>query len=351
MFLKSFEAVPRMVIYSSKDLVHELSDIINTVNDTSKDWEKRVDSIQRVRSLMVAGATDFDDFFQNLKQLELAFQVALKDLRSKVVRETCITVAFMSQSLGMKVDRFVEGLLPQLIALIPNCAKIMSTSGIVCIRFVIQFTHGPRFIPIICNNMTSKAKEIRKAMCEFLDQLLHTWQTHSLEKHVGILKDAINKGINDADAEARVFSRKAFWGFHEHFKDQADSLIHSFDAQKQKALYGEIPGGLSASSSCNSLSSLQSSSSHHQTNGRSYPVVHHPPRYPPPSSRCGKTSVASNSNSIENLHRPWSAMSGTRIPTTCSTNRSKIPVFSPKDSGESLHCHCLTSRVTSYSFH
>lgn len=339
MFLKTFEVVPRIVIYSVKDLTHELTDIINVLNDPSKDWEKRVDSLKRVRSLIIAGGTDFEDFFHNLKQLELAFQVALKDLRSKVVREACITIAFMSQVLGMKVDRFIEGLLALLINLIPNSAKIMSTSGHVCIRFIIEFTHAPRLIPIICTNMSSKAREIRKACCEFLDQLLHTWQTHSLEKHVSILQEAIKKGINDADSEARVFSRKAFWGFADHFKDQADSMIHSFDAQKQKALYGEVAGGLSAASSSNSINSQPISSSwsthhpHHQTNGRS----HHQPssRYalPPAGSRPNnnnKQSV-STSNSVENLYRPWSAMSGTRIPTA---NRSKIPVISPKESGE-----------------
>lgn len=43
---------------------------------------------------------------------------------------------------------------------------------------------------------------------EFLDQLLVTWPTHPMEKHVGILSDAIKKGISDADPEARAFSRK-----------------------------------------------------------------------------------------------------------------------------------------------
>lgn len=333
MFIKTFEVVPRIVLYSQKDLNNELTDIINILNDPSKDWEKRVEVLKRIRSLIIAGATEFEDFFQTLKQLQLAMEVALKDLRSKVVREACITIAFMSQFLGMKVDRFVEGLLQLLFNLIPNSAKIMSTSGTVCIRFVIQYTHAPRLIPIICGNMNSKAKEIRKAVCEFLDQLLHTWSTHSLEKHMSVLQEALRKGINDADSEARVYSRKAFWGFADHFKDQADSMIHSLDAQKQKALYGEVAGGLSASNSINSLNSQPvSSSSSFQTNGRVsslHPSAASSSRYPPPS-RFVKPSV-STSNSVENLYRPWSAMSGTRLPTGASSRGSKIPVFSPKE--------------------
>lgn len=42
---------------------------------------------------------------------------------------------------------------------------------------------------------------------------------------------------------------RSFWGFAEHFKDQADALMNQLDAAKQKSLQGE----LSLSSSNNSL--------------------------------------------------------------------------------------------------
>ncbi len=44
----------------------------------------------------------------------------------------------MSQLLGNKFDHFAEMVLPNLILLMPNSAKVMSTAGTVCIRFIIQ---------------------------------------------------------------------------------------------------------------------------------------------------------------------------------------------------------------------
>ncbi len=44
------------------------------------------------------------------------------------------------------------------------------------------------------------------------------------------------------------FSRRAFWGFEHHFKDQADSLLQSLDASKQKMLQGEISNSTSSGS-------------------------------------------------------------------------------------------------------
>ena len=139
--------------------------------------------------------------------------------------------------------------MPSLIQLVPNSAKIMATSGIVCLKFILQNTFSPRFIPIICGSSASKSKEIRRHVCEFLDTMLHTWPTHNLEKHVALLGDSIKKGIADADPDARTFARKAYWGFADHFKDQADSLMSGLDPSYKRLLQGEM----SQSSSSNSL--------------------------------------------------------------------------------------------------
>ena len=132
----------------------------------------------------------------------------------------------------------------------------MATSGIVCLKLILQNTFSPRFIPIICQQSTSKSKDIRRHICEFLDIMLHTWPTYTLEKHVALLQDSIKKGIADADPDARTFARKAYWGFADHFKDQADNLMSGLDPTYKRLLQGEM----SQSSSSNSLNVLQSSS-------------------------------------------------------------------------------------------
>ncbi|KAG8195475.1 hypothetical protein JTE90_010784 [Oedothorax gibbosus] len=255
MFIKSFEDVPRINLYSAKELESELTKIKDCLGNPSNDWEKRVEMSIRLRSLIVAGAPDYDEFYPFLRLLEQPFQTSIKDLRSQVVREAAITIAYLSQQLGSKLDHFAEALLPCLIILIPNSAKIMSTAGIVAIRFIIRYTHVSRLIPIITSHLSSKSKDIRKTCFEFLDQLLVTWPTQPMEKHVGALSDAIRKGISDADPEARAFSRKAFWSFADHFRDQADQLLTSLDTSKQRMLHEELT--MSNSSSSSSLTHTQ----------------------------------------------------------------------------------------------
>jgi len=250
-FSRAFEDVPTVQLFSARELEDQLTAIRETIADPNKDWSKRVDALKKVRSLLIAGAANFDELSVHLRLLEPPFQTSVKDLRSQVVREACYTIAYLSEQLGHKCDHFGEHLLNSLINLIQNSAKVMASAGLVTVRFIIRYTHSPRFIPIITQNLNSKSKDIRRACCEFLQQLLHSWSTHSLEKHIALLQEAIKKGIADADPEARLCARKAYWSFRSHFPEQADSLLNSLDSSYKRALNGELT--LSNSSSSNSL--------------------------------------------------------------------------------------------------
>jgi len=50
-----------------------------------------------------------------------------------------------------------------------------------------------------------------------------------------------------------VLAPRAFWGFAEHFRAQAESLLFSLDGAKQKQLMGDQPSESSSSTSINSL--------------------------------------------------------------------------------------------------
>ena len=188
----------------------------------------------------MAGAAEYDNFFQHLRLLDGAFKLSAKDLRSQVVREACITLGHLSSVLGNKFDHGAEAIMPTIFNLIPNSAKIMATSGVVAVRLIIRHTHIPRLIPVITSNCTSKSVAVRRRCFEFLDLLLQEWQTHSLERHISVLAETIKKGIHDADSEARIEARKCYWGFHSHFSREAEHLYHTLESSYQKALQSHL---------------------------------------------------------------------------------------------------------------
>ncbi|XP_045713479.1 CLIP-associating protein 2 isoform X21 [Phyllostomus hastatus] len=290
-FIKAFTDVPSIQIYSSRELEETLNKIREILSDDKHDWDQRANALKKIRSLLVAGAAQYDCFFQHLRLLDGALKLSAKDLRSQVVREACITVAHLSTVLGNKFDHGAEAIVPTLFNLVPNSAKVMATSGCAAIRFIIRHTHVPRLIPLITSNCTSKSVPVRRRSFEFLDLLLQEWQTHSLERHAAVLVETIKKGIHDADAEARVEARKTYMGLRNHFPGEAETLYNSLEPSYQKSLQTYLK-------SSGSVASL------------------------PQSDR-------SSSSSQESLNRPFSSKWSTANPSTVA---GRVPAGGSKPS-------------------
>ncbi|XP_016097503.1 CLIP-associating protein 1-like [Sinocyclocheilus grahami] len=290
-FIRAFKDVPAVQIYSARELEDSMNKIREILSDDKHDWEQRVAALKKVRSLLLVGASDYDGFSQQLRQLEGPLKLSAKDLRSQVVREACITLGHLSSVLGNKFDHGAENIMPTLLNLVPNSAKVMATSGMAAIRLIIRHTHYPRLIPIMTTNCASKSVAVRRRCYEFLDLLLQEWQTNSLERHVTVLMETIKKGVHDADSEAKSVARKCYWGFHAHFRKEAEHLFQALELTNQKALQSHLK-------SSDSITSL------------------------PQSDR-------SSSSSQESLTRPLSAK------TPAGSNLSKTKVVSSRVSSSS----------------
>ncbi|XP_077363615.1 CLIP-associating protein 2 isoform X9 [Festucalex cinctus] len=383
-FVKAFTDVPTVQIYSSRDLEDNLNKIREICSDDKHDWDQRANAMKKIRSLLVAGATSYDCFYQHLRLLDGAFKLSAKDLRSQVVREACITVAHLSSVLGNKFDHGAEAIVPVLFNLIPNCAKVMATSGVSAIRIIIKHTHVPRLIPLITSNCTSKSVAVRRRCYDFLDLLLQEWQTHSLERHTAVLVESIKKGIRDADSEARVEARKAYWGLRNHFPGEADALYNSLESSYQRTLQsclkssgsvaslpqsdrsssssqeslnrplsskwsaapGRVPAGSKGSGASSSLSaaSLQRSRSDVDVNAAAMAKHRHvPPKGPsrlPPGSYASlddasdKTDGARSDNGRVRTKQPLSTASSSSVSSQVdSRGRSRTKVVSQSQPG------------------
>ncbi|XP_071398050.1 CLIP-associating protein 1-like isoform X6 [Centroberyx affinis] len=330
-FIHAFEDVPTVQIYSNREVEEAMTKIRDVLSDDKRDWELRVAALKKVRSLLLAGAAEFDGFAQQLRLLEAALKLSAKDLRSQVVREACLTLGHLSSVLGSRFDHAAEAVMPTLLNLVPNSAKVMATSGMATIRLILRHTHYPRLIPIITSNCTSKSVAVRRRCFEFLDLLLQEWQTSSLERHGTVLMETIKKGIHDADAEARSVARKCYWSFHGHFSREAEHLFQGLESSYQKALQAHLRSG-------DSLMSLpasdRSSSSSQESLNRPLSVKS---SVGGSMTRCKDTltpSAAASPGSLQrsrsdvDVNAAASASARTRMPTVPSAAPSSASPFS-----------------------
>lgn len=245
-FEASFENVPQLTIFLAKDMDDIYRNILVIISDKNADWEKRVDALKKIRSLLMLSIHTHPQFAVQLKEMSIAFLDILKEeLRSQVIREACITIAYLSKTLRQKLDTFAVYILEQLINLIQNSAKVIASASTIALKYIIQYTHAPKLLKIITDTLQqSKSKDIRSALCEVLCLVFEEWQTKSLEKHAIILRDTLKKSLSDADNDARKHSRRAYWIFKGHFPEHADFIYGSLDIAAQRALEREKNGGM-----------------------------------------------------------------------------------------------------------
>lgn len=180
---------------------------VNTIiGNKNMDWEKRVEALKKIRSLILMDTTLFIQYF---KELSISFLDILKELRSQVIREACITIAYMSKTFKTKLDGFCVYIMQELINLVPNSVKIIASSGTVALKYVIKYSHASKIIPIITSNqLQSKSKDIRSTLCEMVGLIFEDWSTKIMERFSSNLKESVMKGIYDADNDARRYSRR-----------------------------------------------------------------------------------------------------------------------------------------------
>jgi len=363
MFLKAFDSTPKLNIATQKRLENELARVISVISNTSADWDQRVQAMKLFRSLVNSGIADQDDFYTTtLRNLEIPFQNNICDLRSQVVRETSITIAFLSCRLQQKFSRMAEVLLPSLIKLIPNSAKIISTSALVALRFIIQSTHSSRLITIIKYQLsTSKSKEIHRALCEIAERITTLWPPQIIERQMNDFVEVLRLGICDSDELARQYARRAFNAFAENFREQADRLFNSLDGQRQRMLNNLNHGGGStlsmngyggsATSGLNTLGILPAQVSSNQNSGTHRPNNQHQTA----SSNTNQHTIQSSGYGQQTNHS-HQANFVSRLKSTLTTSNGNSPLSSSASSGSSIpppsanhatsHVYQTTARTT-----
>ncbi|PAA69118.1 hypothetical protein BOX15_Mlig024343g1, partial [Macrostomum lignano] len=288
-FLAAFEQVPKINVYSNRDAIECLNRIRDTLSSSaSEDWEKRVDAMKQLRSLLLAGGPEFEDFLPTLRSLAVPFRGCISDLRSQVVREACITIAHLASCLGNRFDQFAEPIMEPLLALLGNTAKIVATCGMVCTSLLLRYTQSHRLLPSLLALGQAKSAIQRRCVAELMaDQVLASWPAHALERQLPGLLDWLRRCLTDADQEARSNGRRAFWRFGRQFWAQAASILNGCDSRTRAAIERVRPSDMPAPAAPGATAASRAPQSTPASRGAS----------PPRSGRGGPRSQASSRGS------------------------------------------------------
>lgn len=235
--------VKSISVYSEKELTKIMTDIIQGLKDVD-DWQARMKALGLLQGLTMGDGIEFDSFITQLKGCHELLINQISDLRSIVMKEACRTVGFLAYRLGHNFSLIAELLLPVLMKQVVVKIQVMSSAADRCIRIIIKsaLQGFPRIITQFLDNCISKTPTLRKCSYEYLCLAAALWKIEILEKSLGLIKNVLKSGMNDADLNTRKAARQLFWVLRSRsqWKVAMDSFLLELEPSTQKHALAEF---------------------------------------------------------------------------------------------------------------
>ena len=125
-FERAFAEVDDVFINTESDLEKQIVKLIAGLQVDSEEWEMRVSTLKEFQGTVKTCTNKFASFPHHLRKLDGPINDCLRDLRSQVAREACITLAYTSKLNGKSMDKSFEYLITPLLTVIQNSTKVIT---------------------------------------------------------------------------------------------------------------------------------------------------------------------------------------------------------------------------------
>ena len=160
----------------------------------------------------------------------------MKELRSSLCRDYCITVALFSMKLGQDFFRQVNLLFKNLMNLAQSSTKIMSSSAMITAEYIAEHIRVSKLLNTISSEINSKSNSIRKVAFRMCNIILNTWPRETIFHQIKVLMEMVKAGCTDADVQCRQYGRDAYSILAERFNEEAKAVFESLDPKRQRML-------------------------------------------------------------------------------------------------------------------
>ncbi|XP_003371758.1 hypothetical protein Tsp_05427 [Trichinella spiralis] len=187
--------------------------------------------IQKLRSAMLSAELSIL-ILSDIPKLARKLNSCFTDLRSQIVRETCVTFAqfysrFIAQLEKSKCERLAEFCLPTMLDLVNASAKVISSSASVASTIMFKHVQSFRLIAILVDKYNSKSRDIRRLCASLMRFSLQTWNDANLKKIPKTqVANFITKILDDADQKVRADGQEVVY---EQQLGTAFALLYKFD--------------------------------------------------------------------------------------------------------------------------
>ena len=123
-FERAFAEVVDVYISTETDLEKRITKLISGLAVDAEEWEMRVNTLKEIQGMIKTCVNRFPNFSQHLRKLDGPLNDCIRDLRSQVAREACITFAYSSKLNGKSLEKSFEYLITALMTVVQNSTKV-----------------------------------------------------------------------------------------------------------------------------------------------------------------------------------------------------------------------------------
>eukprot|EP00906_Rhabdomonas_costata_P029963 RCo042320 len=233
------EEAPPIVFDSEKDLRAEFDRLGAQLVDITSPWAKRVESLRRVKSCLLGGASSWPNFVQIVRQtLREPLINQLKDLRTVICLEACAVVQCLcSHSQGPQWEAMSDWWLPSLFRCAVVTIAVVADNGNSTLRFVVRSGRlSARAMNCILEHTQSKHSACRARAAECILLMLQRCPGPFTERCGDALEKFLKAAVEDPVAEIRSCARLSWWAYHSHHPQRADRLLTTLEPSSQKQI-------------------------------------------------------------------------------------------------------------------
>ena len=172
------------------------------------DWDDQVAAMRRLMGLVRGGILEDESFVRQLSVLYQGLADAACNLRSALVKQSCLVISQLARELGATFD-IVGDFFPPLSTQLSHGTQIIAESCKFTLLVIARNCQTRRTILAILELAGKKGVAQRSVAAESLQIVMRDWEFAKVEKSWSNIEPVLMNLLNDAASEVRMFARMA----------------------------------------------------------------------------------------------------------------------------------------------
>ncbi|OHT11365.1 hypothetical protein TRFO_19257 [Tritrichomonas foetus] len=234
MFENAGRDVDPIAVESQSQANSEASKLVNDLL-TPHDWDFQVNVMNRAMGLINGGLLQYDQCIKQLSQINQPLISAAKNLRSTLVKQSCLLISQLAFELGVRFDIFGEMIIP-LSSQTSHGTQIIAESCRCTIMNIARCCPTKKVLRSVLDLSKMKSASNREISSECLCFICDKWNTSIIEQNNEFIIESLLRLMGDASQNTRKISRDASQVFIEKYPQYKEKLVSEIDERSAQVI-------------------------------------------------------------------------------------------------------------------